>query len=165
MTTTSHDVRRTPKRTSSVLIVGAAAAGAIALWSPAGEAASKTETLRYHVKDVSTKLTHADGSVARAPIPEPKSGDSIEINALDYKGDSRKHAAKWTASQTHRCVFADGPPDCTITVAIGGSMLIFHGTPGTLVNGTGRYQGATGRILSVKEFNGGVDVVARVNRR
>jgi len=155
----------TTRRNSSALIVGAAAVGAIALWSPAGQAASKTETLRYHVKDVSTKLIHADGSVVRGRIPEPKSGDTIEINALDYKGDSAKHAAKWTASQTHRCVFADGPPDCTITVAIGGSLLTFHGTPGTLVNGTGRYQGATGRILSVKEFDGGVDVVARVKRR
>jgi hypothetical protein len=163
--TTNNALRRAPKRIRNALIVGAAAVGAVALWSPAGEAAGKTETLRYHVKDVSTKLMHGDGSVVRAPLPEPKPGDTLEINALDYKGDRHKHAAKWTASQTHRCVFADGPPDCTITVAIGGSMLTFHGTPGTLVNGTGRYQGATGRILSVKEFSGGVDVVARVKRR
>jgi hypothetical protein len=157
---------RLPNRTRNGLVLGAAAVCVVALWSPAGQAASRTETLRYHVKVVSMTVTRADGTVVRRPpYPEPKSGDVLELNAVDYKGDSRHHAARWTASQTERCVFAEGPPDCRVTVAIGGSLLIFRGSPGTLVNGTGRYQGATGRVLSVKKVSGGADVVARVRRR
>jgi hypothetical protein len=153
----------------NILIVGVAAAGAIAICSPAGQATSRpsrTETLRYHVKDVSKVLTHTDGSVLRRPpFPEPKPGEALAINSLDYKGDSRHHAAKWTASQTRRCVFAAGPPNCSMTVAIGGSLLSFHGDPGTLVNGTGRYEGATGRVISVKDIGAGADVVARIKLR
>ena len=89
----------------------------------------------------------------------------MEVNALDYTGDGRHHAAKWTASHSVRCVVAEGRPGCQITVAVGGSLLIFRGEPGTLVNGTGRYQGATGRVLSVKPVSGGSDVVARVKLR
>jgi hypothetical protein len=159
-------LRRTPNRTRNGLVLGTVAVCSIVLWSPAGQAAGKTETLHYHVKDVSMTITHADGTVVRRPpYSEPKSGDVLEFNAVDYKGDSRHHAARWTASQSQRCVFAEGPPDCQITVAIGGSLLIFRGNPGTLVNATGRYQGATGFVLSVKEVSGGADVVARVKLR
>ena len=151
---------------SNILIVGVAAVAAIAILSPAGQATSKTETLRYHVKDVSKVLTHTDGTVVRRPpFPEPKPGEALAINSLDYKGDSRHHAATWTASQTRRCVFAQGPPDCLMTIAIGGSLLSFHGNPGTVVNGTGRYEGATGRVISVKDIGAGVDVVARIKLR
>jgi hypothetical protein len=44
-------------------------------------------------------------------------------------------------------------------------MLIFTGNPGTVTNGTGIYQGATGRVISSKEVPGGNDasgVVARI---
>jgi hypothetical protein len=134
--------------------------------SQANGATSKTETLRYHVKDVSKLLTHADASVVRhAPFPEPEAGDVLEINSVDYQGDSRHHAKHWTASQTRRCVFTNGPPDCSMTVAIAGSLLSFHGDPGTLVNGTGRYEGAHGRVISVKDTGAGADVVARVKFR
>jgi hypothetical protein len=147
----------------NILIVAVAAVGAIAVWSPAGQAAGKTETLRFHVKDVSKVLTRPDGSVVRRPpFPEPGAGDVLEINSLDYKGDNRHHAASWTASQTRRCAFTDGAPDCSMTVAIGGSLLSFHGNPGKLVNGTGRYEGATGRVISVTDTGAGADVVARI---
>jgi hypothetical protein len=156
----------TPHRIRNALIVAAVAACTIAIWSPAGQAASKIETLRFHVQDASKVLTHPDGSVVRRPpFPEPEAGDVLVINSLDYKGDSRHHAASWTASQTRRCAFTDGAPDCSMTVAIGGSLLAFHGTPGTLVNGTGRYEGATGRVISVKDTGAGADVVARVKLR
>src|SRR5947208_2395508 len=107
----------TQHRTRNVLMVAAAAVCAIAIWSPAGQAIGKTETLRFHVKDVSKLLTHADGSVVRRPpFPEPKSGDVLVINSVDYKGDSRHHATSWTASQSRRCVFTDSAPDCSMTV-------------------------------------------------
>jgi len=150
----------------NALILGAAAAGAIAIWSPSGQAAGRTETLRYHVKDVSKVLTHADGTVIRRPpFPEPQAGDVLVINSLDYKGDSRHHAANWTASQTRRCAFTQSEPDCSMTVAIAGSLLSLHGNPGTVVNGTGRYEGATGRVISVKDTGAGADVVARIKLR
>jgi hypothetical protein len=62
-------------------------------------------------------------------------------------------------------VFGTGEPTCTSHVAIGGSMLIIDGNPGTVVGGTGRFEGATGRVLSNKEVPGGVDAVARVTLR
>jgi hypothetical protein len=149
-----------------IRVAAAVGIGAIALWSPAGHAASKTETLRYHVKDVSKLLTRADGSVVRrAPFPEPEAGDVLEINSLDYRGDSRHHAGTWTASQTRRCAFTAGEPDCSMTIAIGGSLLSLHGNPGTVVNGTGRYEGASGRVVSVKDTGAGADVVAQIKVR
>jgi hypothetical protein len=147
----------------NILIGAAAAACSMAVLTQASGATSKTETLRYHVKDVSKLLTHVDGTVVRRPpFPEPIAGDVLVINSLDYKGDSRHHAANWTASQTRRCAFTQGEPDCSMTVAIAGSLLSLHGNPGTVVNGTGRYEGATGRVVSVKDTGAGADVVARV---
>ena len=60
---------------------------------------------------------------------------------------------------------AAGPPSCVSHVAIGGSQLVFSGNPGKLVNGTGIYQGATGRTISSKEVPGmddASDVVLRI---
>ena len=47
-------------------------------------------------------------------------------------------------------------------MAIGGSLLIFHGRE--VVAGTNRFAGATGRVVSSKEVEGGSDVVVRVTR-
>jgi hypothetical protein len=45
-------------------------------------------------------------------------------------------------------------------------MLVFTGNPGTVSNGTGIYQGATGRVVSVKELaNDASDVVAKIRLR
>ena len=150
----------------TVLGIGAAGLCALALWPGAGQAAGKTETLRFFDKPVSTVVTTADGKVIRhAPYPEPKPGDVLDVYALDYVGEHRHHAARATASEHLRCTFGDaGPPDCESHVAIGGSLLIFHGDK--LVAGTGRYQGATGRVLSnktVDEQSNTSDVVARIH--
>jgi hypothetical protein len=152
-----------PSATALALVV--AGASSIAVISQAGGATGKTETLRFHVKDVSAAVTHPDGSVTRPPSGEPKAGDVLEINSLDYRGNSRHHAKHWSASQVERCEFGDEAPACQITVAIGGSLLILAGNPPKVVNGTGRYQGASGRVLSVKDTRAGKDVVARVTRR
>ena len=53
---------------------------------------------------------------------------------------------------------------CESNLASGGSLLVFDGN--TLVGGTGRYQGATGRVLSDKELGGTAnesDIVARIH--
>jgi len=127
-------------------------------------AAGKVQTLRFFSKDVSVRVTTADGTVIRKPpYPEAKPGDVLEVNSVDYAGTHRGHAARWSASQHLRCVFSTGEPDCESQVAIAGSLLIFGGNPGTLINGTGRYQGATGRVISNREVRGGSDVVARIH--
>jgi hypothetical protein len=141
---------------------------ALALWPGAGQAAGKTETLRIFDKPVSMTLTTAEGKVIRhAPYPETKAGDVLDVYALDYRGNHRKHEAHASMSEHLRCTFAAaGPPDCESHVAVGGSLLIFKND--RLVGGTGRYQGATGRVLSnktVDEQANTSDIVARIHLR
>jgi hypothetical protein len=131
------------------------------------EAAGRTQTLRFFDKPVSMKLTHADGTVDKdAPFPQPRPGDTLDVNSVDYVGTHIRHAARWTASTHLRCVFRAGPPSCESHAALGGSLLVFTGDPGTLTNGTGIYQGATGRVISNKEVgNDASDLVVRIQLR
>jgi hypothetical protein len=143
-----------------------AAACALMLWPGAGQAASHTQTLRFFDKPVSIKVIKADGTViTHAPFPEPGPGDTLEVNSLDYAGNHAHHAKRPTGSAHLRCIFGTGEPDCESHTAIGGSMLIFTGNPGKLTNGTGIYQGATGRVVSAKQVPGtdnATDVVAKI---
>lgn len=162
------------------LIRSTAAAGALAgvcaaaLLAPAGTAASahagKTRTLRFYDKVVSVQITKADGTVvAKPPFPDPRAGDTLDVVSLDFAGNHARHARRAGGSTHLRCVFpaTPGPPDCVSHVAFGSSMLVFAGNPGTVVLGTGRYLGATGRVLSNRTVGGGndSDVVARVTLR
>jgi hypothetical protein len=161
----------TPIRTISVAAILAVSAAvaipALAMdESQRNATAGKTQTLRLFSKPASITLTTTDGTVIRKPpYPEPKPGDVLDVNSLDYVGNHRHHAKRWSISDHVRCVFGTGEPDCESQVAIGGSLLIFQGNPGTLINGTGRYQGATGRVLRNKEVRGGSDIVARIHLR
>lgn len=147
------------------LLVTVGGTSALAM-SGGGHAARKSETLRFFSKDVSMRVTHAEGTVVRRPpFPEPKPGDTLDVNSLDYLGNHRHHEKHWSVSHHLRCVFAAGEPDCESHVAVGGSMLIFEGFPGTLADGTGRYQGATGRVIKNKTVKGGSDVVAKIHLR
>jgi hypothetical protein len=148
--------------------LGAAAAAlcAIALWPGAGQAAGTTQTLRVFEKPVALTLTHPDGTVVRrAPFPEAKAGDVLDVYALDYVGNHRKHEKRASMSSHLRCTFGDaGPPTCESHIAIGGLLLVFKGDK--LVAGTGRYQHATGRVLSNKtidEESNTSDIVVRIN--
>ena len=137
---------------------------ALAVSSAGAAAPHKTQTLRFFSKPASITLTTTDGTVIRKPpYPEAKPGDVLDVNSLDYVGNHRHHAKRWSISDHVRCVFGAGAPDCEGQVAIRGSLLIFHGDPGTVVDGTGRYQGATGRVLVNKEVKGGSDIVARIH--
>ena len=63
-----------------------------------------------------------------------------------------------------RCTFlASLEPDCYGYAAIGGSLLRFHGFD--VIGGTGRYQGATGKVIKNKEVAGGTDFVVRLKLR
>jgi hypothetical protein len=143
-----------------------AAACALVLCPGAGHAASRTETLRFFDKPVSIKLTHADGTVVANPqSAEPRPGDTLDVDSLDYRGNHAHHSKRWTASGHLRCTFRAGPPTCESHVAFGGSILVFTGNPGKLTNGTGIYQGASGRVISSKKVPGqgeARDVVATV---
>jgi hypothetical protein len=149
-------------------LLGALAAGlcALVMWPGAGQAAGTTQTLRVFDKPVALTLTHPDGTVVRhAPFPEAKAGDVLDVYALDYVGNHRKHEKRPSMSSHLRCTFGDaGPPTCESHIAIGGSLLVFKGDK--LVAGTGRYQHATGRVLSMKtidEQSNTSDAVVRIN--
>jgi len=144
------------------LVAAVVATGAL---TPAATAGSRTETLRFFDKPVSITLTQSDGTVVRhAPYPEAQPGEVLDVYSLDYAGDHRKHAKRWSMSTHLRCVFGDGPPDCESHVARGNSLLVFRGD--RLVAGSGRYAHATGRVLSNKEVGhtDSSDVVVRVKR-
>lgn len=149
----------------AVAVAAVSAAAVIPAIASAG-GGGKTQTLRFYDKAQSLILTRADGTViSHPPYPEAAAGDRLDIFALDFAGDHKRHAARYSASNHVQCVFGSGEPTCVSHVAIGDSMLIFEDDPGTVVGGTGRFFGATGRVLSSKEVPGGSDVVAKVRLR
>jgi hypothetical protein len=151
----------------TILAAGIAAGLCAALlFASAGQAAGgKTQTLRFFDKVVFTKHTAADGTVVTR---EPQAGDVLDVISLEFAGNHARHAKKPSGTSHLRCTFVApaGPPDCVSHVAFGGSMLVFEGFPGTLVLGTGRYVGATGRVISNKDVGGNnSDIVARITLR
>jgi hypothetical protein len=150
----------------AVLAAVAAVALCIALpaFTVAHSSPSKTETLRVFDKPVAITLTESNGTVTRRPpYPQAKPGDRLDVYSVDYAGNHREHASHWTMSTHLRCSFATGQPDCEAQVATGDSLLVFDGNK--LEGGTGRYLGATGRVLSIKEVGDDAsDVVAVIHR-
>jgi hypothetical protein len=153
------------RRLSISLALVAAAAAALTM-PGLGNAAGRTQTLRFFDKPRSITLTHPDGTVVSRPTAPPQPGDVLDVYSLDFRGTHRHHEKRWTGSAHLRCVFGTGEPACESHVAIGGSMLIFKGNPGTVTGGTGIYRGATGRVVSATEVGDDAsDVVARVRLR
>lgn len=150
---------RTAALTAALSLVAAASA----------QAAGKTETLRFFSKVEQVTLTHADGTVVTDPSVQPVAGDRLDVFASDFAGNHAKHAKQSTASEHVQCLFtaASPEPDCVSHVAIGGSLLIFEGSPAKLIGGAGRYLGATGRVVSNKTVgdSNDSDVVARITLR
>jgi hypothetical protein len=145
--------------------------------APDGEAAGrKTETLRLFEKTRSIQLTKADGRVlTKLPIAEPEPGDVLDIVFELFPGNHEKHGKNRIGSDHLRCEFAaGGPPKCVSHATIGNSMLVVEGTPPRITIGTGRFFGATGKVLSAKEVKGAptselahndIDVVVRITTR
>jgi hypothetical protein len=143
--------------------VAIAALCALALWPAAGHAAGHVKTFRIFSKAVSITVTHPDGTViSQPPFPEMAPGDVLDVYSLDFKGNHKHHAKRPLGSEHLQCVFGTGEPTCVSHVAIGGSLMVFGGNPGTLIGGTGRFQGATGHVVSSKEVPGGTDAVAKI---
>jgi hypothetical protein len=147
-----------------------AAATALALIPAASaSAAGKTETLRFFSKTDQITLTHADGTVATDLSGPAVAGDRLDIYASDFAGDHKRHARKASGSEHVVCLFtaASPEPDCTSHVALGGSLLVFHGDPAVVIGGAGKYLGASGRVISNKTVgdSNDSDVVAKITLR
>jgi hypothetical protein len=146
-------------------IIGVAVAALlllVALSPTSGQAAGKTETLRFFSKAVSFTYTAADGTVTHRPTGgPPHAGDVLEIDSLDYAGTHKKHSKRPKGSDYLRCEFNASPePDCASVSAVGGSLLRFHGN--TTVGAIGRWK--RGQVLSNKEVPGGNDIVVKLTR-
>jgi hypothetical protein len=160
----------TTHRTHTLRTAAGAAAAALlcvaALFPATGQAASKTKTLRFFSHEVSFTFTTAAGVVShQPPNSAPQPGDVLESNSLDYAGNHRHHAKRYSASDSVQCTFTTSTlePDCFAWVAHGGSLLHFHGND--LIGGTGRYQGATGRVVQNQDVPGGSDIVVKLHLR
>jgi hypothetical protein len=154
-------------RTNRIVVALAAAVAAAlclaALLPAAGQAAGRTKTIKAFSKTVSIRVTHPDGTVVtHPPFAQMQPGDVLDVLALDFRGNHRRHAKRFFGSEHLQCVFGTGEPDCVSHVAIGSSLLVFSGNPATLIAGTGRFQGATGRSVSNKEVRGGNDIVVKI---
>lgn len=159
----------------AVLLAGAATA-AFLLVPADGKAERRTETLRIYERARSIQLTKADGRVLKKlPIAEtePAPGDVLDIVFDVFRGNHAAHGKRRIGTDHLRCAFvAAGPPDCVSHAAFGSSMLVVAGTQGRVVLGTGRFFGATGRVVHSKEVKGApptelahndIDVVARIH--
>jgi hypothetical protein len=148
-------------RISPLLAVAVTLLCAALLWPAAGQAAGRTKTIKIFSKTVSMSVTHPDGTVVdHPPFPEIAPGDVLDVYSLDFYGNHKNHSKRFVGSEHLRCVFGAGEPDCTSTVALGRSLLVFHGNK--VVDGAGRFLGATGHVVSTKEVPGGTDAVAKI---
>jgi hypothetical protein len=155
-------------RTTHIRTLAIALAASLALAPAAAGSAGKTETIRVFSKPVSFTYTSVDGTVNQTPPAppeaEPQPGDVFEIDSVNFVGNHKRHAKRATMSDYLRCTFlADLTPDCFGYSAIRGSLLRFHGSD--VIGGTGRYHGATGKVIKNVEVPGGSDIVVRVRRR
>ena len=76
----------------------------VAVPGRSGQAASRTQTLRFFDKPVSITLTHPGGTVvAHAPYPEPRPGDTMDVDSLAYAGTHHHHDKRWIGSSHLRC--------------------------------------------------------------
>ena len=146
-------------------IIGAVVAALlllVALSPPSGQAAGRTETLKFFSKAVSFTYTAADGTVShRPPDGPPQAGDVLEVDSLSYTGTHKKHSKRPSASDYVRCEFRGGPePDCFSSAAIGGSLLRFHNSD--VIGAIGRWK--SGKVVSSKEVKGGSDIVLKLTR-
>ena len=115
-------------------------------------------------------------AIARPPRPPPSkeltNARHDHPHEDGFTGNHVKHAKKPSGTDHLRCTFvAAGPPNC-VSHAFGSSMLVVEGNPGKVVLGTGKYLGATGRVVSSREVaeappsslaHNNIDVVARIN--
>ena len=129
----------------------------VALVAPAGSASART-TLHYYSKETSFAFLNAAGKEIHAPTAP---GDRFTSTDVNYVGDHKKHAKKWTSTDHSICTIVNETDAvCDIQIAIGGSMLLSSNVKVSLggdgaVNvpingGTGRYRNAKGTLKSTQ---------------
>jgi hypothetical protein len=146
-------------RTRILIAMALALLCAAALWPAAGHAAGRNVTIKAFSKVTSVTVTAPDGTVVDR---DPQPGDTLDVYALDFRGNHKRHAKRFFGSEHLQCVFGTGEPTCVSHVAIGRSLTVWGGSPVKLIAGTGRFAGASGRIVTNKEVSGGNDIVAKI---
>jgi hypothetical protein len=137
--------------------------------SPAHQQAGKTVTMRFYSVIASLVYRNADGTIAAHPPQKPEAGGQLEILENAYNGTHTSHSKKIVATTHTVCVFASAKPEptCDGQSAVGGNQLLLFHTPAgsgtTVVGGTGRYLGATGKAKATEIGNhNNSDVVVTV---
>jgi hypothetical protein len=154
-------VGMTIKRISPLLAAAVALLCIALVWPASGHAAGRTKTIKIFSKLEQITVTKADGTVIdHPPFPDMAPGDTLDIYSLDFVGTHKHHAKRAAGSEHLQCVFGTGEPDCTSWVALNRSLLVFKYDE--LVDGAGRFLGATGHVVSTKEVPGGTDAVAKI---
>ncbi len=154
----------TPGR-SRIPAVAAGLACAATLSLLVASSASAATTLHFFSKQVSSKLTGPNGQPLSANAV-PAVGDSFVATDLNYVGNHKHHAKRWTSSDHLVCTFTainasamSGTATCNGQIAIGGSMLlaenvtlVFSNSGASVVvpitGGTGKFRGVHGHIKS-----------------
>jgi len=176
MGTASHLHIGSPRRLAAFAAIGVcalAAASAPALargtTSPAHRQAGKIVTMHFYSVVASFVYMNADGTVAAHPPQKPEAGGQLEILENAYTGTHKSHSKKIVATTHTVCVFKSAKPEptCDGQSAIGGNQLLLFHTPAgsgtTVVGGTGRYLGATGKATATEVGNhNNSDVVVTV---
>jgi hypothetical protein len=144
-----------------VCALAAASAPALAggTASPAHRQAGKTVTMHFYSVVASLVYRNADGTVAAHPPQKPEAGGRLEILENAYNGTHKSHSKKIVATTHTVCIFTSAKPEptCDGESAIGGNQLLLFHTPAgsgtTVVGGTGRYLGATGKAKATEIGN------------
>lgn len=148
--------------------VGAPAAVLLALAALVPAASAKTATMHLFSRETSATFVTPQGR----PLPRntrPTVGDVNDITGVDYVGNHKHHAKRWTATGHLACTFTsitgpmNGTATCDAQIAIGGSMLLvenakltFSSSPTVVValtGGTGKFRGAHGHAKSTSIGN------------
>jgi hypothetical protein len=148
---------------SRILAVAAGLACAATLSLLVVSSASAATTLHFFSKQVSSKLTGPSGQPLN-PNAVPAVGDMFANTSLNYVGNHKHHAKKWTSSDHLVCTFtainaSGGTATCNGQIAIGGSMLLAENVTLTFSNsgssvavaitgGTGKFRGVHGHVKS-----------------
>jgi hypothetical protein len=155
----SAAIARTRRLKAAALVGTVALAGSVAL---APGASAESQTLTFFQQSGPAHFFNVAGKPINLDPPKtlPKAGDRFDEVDLDYVGNSKQHAKRWTASDHLACTFTNpATATCDVQIAIGGSMLIsnsvtfhFNGPANAAIainDGTGAYSGVHGSFTDV----------------
>jgi hypothetical protein len=137
------------------LVAAAAVLAAAALVAAPAGAAGKAQ-LKFFSHVTSQSLTDASGNPLSGR--EPVAGDRIVVTDVNYAGNHKHHAKRYTSTDHLACTFTGADSGvCDGQFNIGPSMLLTENATISfkdprltfpITGGTGRYRGAKGTIVS-----------------